>query len=191
MRALPWFGSLALVGVLAAGCSDAATPPTALDADALTPAGSHGPAAHAAATRNFVAPLSGGEEVPAVATEARGLARFQLSRSGDEIEYRLIVANIENVLMSHIHLAPAGQNGGVVVWLYPEGPPPQLIEGRSDGVLATGTITADQLVGALAGEDLGALLEVMEAGGAYVNVHTSQFPGGEVRGQIRAGGPGS
>jgi hypothetical protein len=135
--------------------------------------------------RNFVAPLSGGEEVPPVDTIARGLATFQLSRDGTELRYRLIVANIENVTQAHIHLAPAGVNGPVVVWLYPDSSPAQLIPGRTDGVLATGTITADDLVGQLADEPLDALVDLMRKGNTYVNVHTSQFPPGEVRGQIR------
>ncbi|MFP3913947.1 MAG: CHRD domain-containing protein [Actinomycetota bacterium] len=135
--------------------------------------------------KNFVAPLSGDEEVPAVDTRARGLAKFQLSADGSQLDYRLIVANIEDVQMAHIHLAPAGQNGGVVVWLYPDAPPPQLIEGRFNGVLATGTITADDLVGDLAGQSLDELLAAMAEGNTYVNVHTIVNPGGEVRGQIR------
>jgi hypothetical protein len=132
-----------------------------------------------------VAHLSGGEEVAPVDTRATGQAVFRLSRDGESLAYRLIVANIENVTMAHIHLAPAGVNGPVVVWLYPDGPPPQLIEGRSSGVLATGTITADDLVGPLAGASLDDLLDAMRAGNTYVNVHTSQYPAGEVRGQIR------
>ncbi|MDZ7691457.1 MAG: CHRD domain-containing protein [Balneolaceae bacterium] len=107
-----------------------------------------------------------------------------MSKDGSSIDYKLIVANIDNVRMAHIHNAPAGQNGGVVVWLYPDSPPPQLIEGRFQGVLAEGTITADDLVGSLAGQSLAALIEEMRAGNTYVNVHTTQNPGGEVRGQI-------
>jgi hypothetical protein len=132
-----------------------------------------------------VAHLSGGEEVPPVDTRATGQAVFRLSRDGESLAYRLIVANIENVTMAHIHLAPAGVNGPVVAWLYPDGPPAQLVEGRSSGVLATGTITADDLVGPLAGASLDDLLDAMRAGNTYVNVHTSQHPPGEVRGQIR------
>jgi hypothetical protein len=135
--------------------------------------------------RNFVAHLSGGEEVPPAETRATGQAIFQLQPDGETIRYRLIAANIENVTQSHIHLAPAGANGGVVAWLYPDGPPAQLIPGRHSGVLATGTITATDLVGELAGMELSDLLEAMRAGGAYVNVHTTQYPGGEIRGQIR------
>ncbi|TVS21197.1 MAG: CHRD domain-containing protein [Planctomycetaceae bacterium] len=99
--------------------------------------------------------------------------------------YKLIVANIQNVTQTHIHVAPAGTNGPVVAWLYPEGPPAQLIPGRFNGVLAEGFIKADDLVGPLANEDsLEGLFVLMALGETYVNVHTSQFPPGEVRGQI-------
>ncbi|MGH7455091.1 MAG: CHRD domain-containing protein, partial [bacterium] len=68
--------------------------------------------------------------------------------------------------------------------------------GRTDGVLAQGTITAANLVGPLAGHPLSDLISAMRAGNTYVNVHTNDgvglpdtgpgdFPGGEVRGQIR------
>lgn len=140
-----------------------------------------------AASRTYTAHLSSDQEVAnsPVVSQATGQAIFKVSKDGERIEYRLIVTNIENVTMAHIHLAPAGQNGGVVVWLYPDGPPAQLIPGRSSGVLATGTITADDLVGSLAGStSLSNLIAAFDAGNAYVNVHTSQFPGGEIRGQI-------
>jgi hypothetical protein len=137
-----------------------------------------------ASGHRFVAPLSGGEEVPPNDSRATGVATFKLSDDGTELSYRLVVANIENVTQAHIHLAPAGVNGGVVAWLYPSAPPAQLIPGRTDGVLATGTITSDDLVGALAGMTLDDLLAAMRAGNTYTNVHTSQFPGGEIRGQI-------
>jgi len=163
------------VALLAAACSG----PTAVAPDALelSLAG--------ASERNFVAQLSGSQEVPANTSRARGVATFQLSRDGTELAYRLIVANIENVTMAHIHLAPAGVNGQVVAWLYPGSPPAQLIPGRTQGVLAEGTITEASLIGPLAGQPLQALVDQLVAGNAYVNVHTSQFPPGEVRGQIR------
>lgn len=142
-------------------------------------------AAAAEAPRNFRTSLSGAEEVPANDSRARGVATFQLSADGTELSYRLIVANIENVNQAHIHLAPAGENGGVVLWLYPSGPPAQPIPGRTDGVLATGTVTEANLVGALAGQPLSALIEHIDNGNAYVNVHTNPgFPGGEIRGQL-------
>jgi hypothetical protein len=143
--------------------------------------------------RNFVAHLSGDEEVPPVATLAQGQAIFHLSDDGNELEYRLIVANIENVVASHIHVEATGVNGPVVAFLFGSVPPGG---GRSDGVIATGTITAANLVGPLAGHPLSDLIAAMRAGNTYVNVHTNDgvaptntgpgdFPGGEIRGQIR------
>ena len=161
-----------LVGLIVAGCGK-----VALEAEVVERA--------ALEQHNFVAVLSGGEEVPPNDSRARGQASFQLSRDGTELSYRLIVANIENVTQAHIHMAPVGANGPVVAWLYPDSPPSQLVPGRFQGVLAEGTITDADLVGALAGAGLSALLDVLRAGDAYVNVHTVQYPPGEVRGQIR------
>lgn len=136
--------------------------------------------------------LSGREEVPTNASRGAGQAIFSLNPDGTELHYKLIVSNIENVVASHIHLAPAGANGPVVVTLYGPAAPGG---GRTDGVLAEGTITADSLAGPLAGQSLDALLTELEMGNAYVNVHTNDgvgeagtgpgdFPGGEIRGQI-------
>ena len=141
----------------------------------------------------FVAHLVGDEEVPPRATLAQGQAIFKLSEDGTELHYMLIVANIENVVASHIHLGSAGVNAPVVAFLagpFPAG------GGRTDGVLAEGTITAANLIGPLAGHPFSDLIAAMEAGGTYVNVHTNDgidptntgagdFPGGEIRGQIR------
>jgi hypothetical protein len=143
--------------------------------------------------RNAGVPLSGGEEVPARETRARGTAILHLSEDGTSVEYKLIVANITNVVQSHIHVGPAGTNGPIVAFLY------GLVAaggGRVDGVLAEGTITAANLIGPLAGASIEDLMDEILAGNAYVNVHTNDgvaptntgpgdFPGGEVRGQIR------
>ncbi|WP_404390731.1 CHRD domain-containing protein [Humibacillus xanthopallidus] len=130
--------------------------------------------------------------MPTNESKARGQAVFQLSADGTELNYRLIVANIDNVTASHIHLAPEGVNGPVVAFLYGNAPAGS---GSANGVLATGTITATDLIGPLAGTELTALITAIEAGNAYVNVHTNDgvapantgpgdFPGGEIRGQI-------
>lgn len=143
--------------------------------------------------RNFVAHLSGSGEVPANASLGQGQAFFQLSADGTTLSYRLFVANIDNVVASHIHVAPAGVNGPVVAFLFGPAAPGG---GRFDGVLATGTITAANLVGPLAGQPLSALLDAMATGNAYVNVHTNDgiaptgtgpgdLPAGEIRGQIQ------
>ncbi len=147
--------------------------------------------------QNFVAHLTGASEVPAHATRAVGEVTFQLSPDGTQLDYRLISSNIQNVIASHIHLAPAGINGPITVFLFGPVAPGG---GRSDGVLAHGTITVDDLTGPLAGHPFSDLIAAMSAGGTYVNVHTNDgvdgtntgpgdFPGGEIRGQIRLLGP--
>jgi hypothetical protein len=169
------------LGVVLAGCSETNTP-TALSPESELLASSHA----AQAQRNFRTHMTADEEVAAVpvVSSGQGQTIFQLSRDGTELSYRMIVANIENVTMAHIHRAPAGVNGPVVAWLYPSSPPAQLIEGRVSGVIATGTITAANLVGQLAGQPLSALIDEIRAGNTYVNVHTLQYPAGEIRGQI-------
>jgi hypothetical protein len=131
--------------------------------------------------------LNGDQERPNPAdTKAQGQANFKLSDDCTELHYKLIVANIENVLQAHLHLitAPEAVTGGVVAWLYPEAPPAQLLPGRTNGILAEGVITGDDLVGALAGMSLHQLMMAIHEGNVYVNVHTTQYPGGEIRGDI-------
>lgn len=124
------------------------------------------------------AELSGRNEVPPVLTDGQGQARFNVS--DESIEYRLFVSDLENITQAHIHLGPAGENGPVVAFLF------GFVEGgvTVDGLLATGTITAEDLVGPLAGQPLSALIDAMNSGNAYVNVHTVANPAGEIRGQI-------
>jgi hypothetical protein len=137
---------------------------------------------------NFSATLSGGEEVPAVATTATGTATFSIT--GSQITYTVNVTGLENPVVSHIHVAAVGENGPVRLNLCGTGAPvPDCATG--DGVLVSGTngttldITFDELVAA------------MRAGNAYVNVHTNDGVGqpntgpgdmqsGEIRGQIAA-----
>jgi CHRD domain-containing protein len=151
----------------------------------------------AAANRNFTTHLAGRYEVPVRDTQGQGEAIFQLTKDGTELHYKLNVANIENVWMAHIHLGPPGVAGPIVVWLYPRMPPPpaQSLPGRTDGTLAEGEITAADFVGPLAGQPFSALIDAIEAGNTYVNVHTNDFidpantgpgdfPGGEIRGQL-------
>lgn len=132
--------------------------------------------------RAFMARLSG--VGAGVDTDAWGHAVFNLRSGGTELQYRLIVHDIDDTLMAHIHLAPPGEDGPPVVWLYPDAQPPQLIEGRFGGVLGKGTITADDLVGPLEGMTLDDLLHAMSSGNTYVNVHTVLNPDGEIRGEI-------
>src|SRR2546428_9830099 len=138
---------------------------------------------HASRSGNFTAHLSAGQEVqvPAVISNAQGEAIFKLSDDGTELTYNLVVANIENVKFAHIHMAPTGVNGPVVAFLF-HGP---TLTGRTQGVLAEGTISASDLVGPLAGHPLSDLVAAIQSGGAYANVHTDAYPAGEIRGQIK------
>src|SRR5262245_17918383 len=67
----------------------------------------------------WVAYLSGAEEVPPINTQATGQVTFELNAQRTAITYHVIVNNLNNVMMGHIHVGAAGQNGGVAVWLYP------------------------------------------------------------------------
>ncbi len=175
-----------LAAAFAACTTDRAAPTASLVGAPLSaPAASAG---NAAAAKNFIsAPIHGDEEVPAVATAGRGVAKFQLNDDGT-LGYKLMVANIENVTQSHIHLAPAGTNGPIVVFLF------GFVAGgvTDQGVLAEGTITQANLIPRPAigfGGTMAELIEAIESGGAYVNVHTVAHPGGEMRGQTRVAGP--
>jgi hypothetical protein len=179
------------IPLLLLGCADPVTSP-ASRSDGLSVMGARGGGGQV-----YIADhLSGDNEVPPRVTNAQGQAMFKLSADGTELSYRLIVANIENVVAAHIHLGPPTCQCPVVAFLYGNAPPSG---GRTQGVLATGVITAEDLVGPLAGQPLSALVAAIEAGNTYVNVHTrdtslpanqaqaGNFPGGEIRGQIDHG----
>jgi hypothetical protein len=141
--------------------------------------------ARADAPRNFRAVLTGENEVPARDTQARGVAVFQVE--GNTITFRLIAANIDNAFAAHIHCGAPGVNGPVRITLFAGA----IGGGRFDGVLSTGSAS---LAGVTCPNG-NSLLSEIEAGNAYVNVHTNDgvdgvntgpgdFPGGEIRGQI-------
>ncbi|MFA9418070.1 CHRD domain-containing protein [Natrinema sp. HArc-T2] len=134
----------------------------------------------------FLSALTGDQQPEPVETTATGGAVVSLSEDGSELEYALLVNAIEDANQAHIHLGAEGESGPAVVWLYPgpDASQPELQEGRSDGILATGTITDEHLIGDLEGESLGALVDEIRNGNAYVNVHTETHPDGEIRGQL-------
>ena len=146
----------------------------------------------ASAGDNFVATLSGGEEVPARDTQATGVAKFKLREDGAALLFKLNVANIDNAVAAHIHCGAVGVNGPVGVTLFIGTP----AGGVVNGMLAEGTITAPDAGNACGWTDLAAVLAAIETGNTYVNVHTNDgvapintgpgdFPGGEIRGQVR------
>lgn len=137
----------------------------------------------AAARTTFTAHGTADQEVQDVPVESRAQAQatFKLSKDGQSLGYKLNVAQLEDVLFAHIHLAPAGTNGPVVAFLAGPFTPPL---DRANGRLAAGEITAADLLGPLAGHPLADLIDAMENGDTYINVHTVEYPDGEVRGQI-------
>jgi hypothetical protein len=146
---------------------------------------------------NYRAHLNGDQVVPPLpqGTLGQGEAIFQLSPDGTGLSYRVITSNIENVTAAHLHLGAGGERGPLVALLF--GPVPAA-GGRTDGVLATGTITAANLLPPPPGApplSFSTVIGLIEAGNAYVDVPTSDgvappntgpgdFIGGELRGQI-------
>lgn len=131
--------------------------------------------------RNFRTHLSGENVVPPVETTGQGQAVFQLNKDGDALSYKLNVANIKNVIGAHIHHAPDGHNGKIVVFLYGD---PFAAPITTDGTLTQGTITSKDVVGPFS-KDFGKLLNAIQSGDAYVLVHTKKHKEGAIRGQIR------
>lgn len=129
---------------------------------------------------------TGDEEVPVpVDTNAQGQANFKLSKSGDELRYKLNAANIDDIIGAHLHQAPAGSNGDVVVSLF--GDPifvPDDDAVTPNGTFVEGTLIAADLIGPLGGMTMSDLVEAMRAGNIYVNVHTIANRAGEIRGQV-------
>lgn len=95
-----------------------------------------------------------------------------------ELYYRLYVRDIEDVTAAHIHVGQPGEDGDVVAFLFSGD-----TMGEFNGQLAEGVITEADLIGPLTG-DMAGLVELLQSGGLYVNVHTVVNPAGEIRGQI-------
>jgi len=89
--------------------------------------------------------------VPTLFTIAQRLAIFHFSKDGAEFVFKVGVANIDNVIGAHIHLAFAGQNGPIVLHLLgnPFIPDPGV---TVNGILGEGTVTAADVSGPLAGD---------------------------------------
>ena len=132
----------------------------------------------------FSASLNGANQLPdAVATDATGVAEFSLNDDGTALDFAVGGADGKGITQAHSHLGgPAEPNGGIVAFLFGLEDPGVAL----DGELARDMITADDLVGSLAGMPLSALLDEMRAGNTYVNIHSEENPRGEIRGQIAA-----
>lgn len=130
---------------------------------------------------NFSSSLKGSNEVPARETNAAGQVIVKINKDEQSLYFKIIASNIDDVFAAHFHLAPAGENGGVVVTLYTNFPQPS---GPQNGILAEGVVTSDDFQNAFEDEDFSALIDAIRSGNIYVNVHTSRYPSGELRAQL-------
>lgn len=136
----------------------------------------------------FNAFSNGAQEVPAVSTGAVASSEFSVSEDGEQIDFVVSLrqritsaAGIRNVTMAHLHMAPAGQNGPVVVDLLRDIERPTISNALRE---ISGTIDASELVGPLAGGLLQDLVTAMNDENIYVNIHTTEVPSGLIRGQV-------
>jgi hypothetical protein len=125
---------------------------------------------------NFTATLSGQNEVPPTQSIATGNAVF--TQAGQNMTFFLNATDLQNYTAAHIHLAPQGQNGPIVVTLVNFTAP--VDQYSLDG----NSIAAQNLEGPLKGKQISDLVNEMNNGNTYVNIHTTQNPNGEIRGQI-------
>jgi hypothetical protein len=152
----------------------------------------------AAGPKKFKETLVGYEEVPSVSTGATGEFKAKISKDEQQIEWELSYSDLEGaVQQAHIHFGQTGVNGGITVFLCTNlgnGPagtqpcpaPPATLSGTilaadvSPNIPAT---AAARTQGLDTGE-LEELIDAMRAGVTYVNVHSTLWPGGEIRRQI-------
>jgi hypothetical protein len=131
--------------------------------------------------------LTGYEETPlALSTAGSGQVRLTIDEHEQEISFRLSYANLEGaVSVAHIHFGARAQTGGVSVWLCGGGGRPACPPAPAT---VTGTITPDNVVGpaaqGIAAGEFEELVDAIQAGATYVNVHSSLHTGGEIRAQL-------
>jgi CHRD domain len=150
-------------------------------------------AAAPAVAETITVQLRGFEEVPANTSAASGSLRLFINDRAGTIDYELTYENLQgNVTQAHIHIAQAGVNGGIAIWLCgtaafpgPAGTPAC----PSPGGTVTGVLTASDLVAItpqlVAAGELDEVIAAIRAGKAYGNVHSSVAGGGEIRGQLQ------
>src|SRR5688572_6445429 len=146
----------------------------------------------------FQATLTGSQENPPVPTLASGTADFVLNDAQTQLSFTATIFGIDvtgtqsadpgdNLVAAHIHApAPPGMNGGVK-WGFFGAPdndtnPDQLVVTPfASGIGGTFTSIWDAPEGN-AGTTLASNLPAILAGLSYINFHTAEFPGGEIRG---------
>lgn len=145
----------------------------------------------------FEAKLTGFSTVPSLWTGGKGMTRVRIDADNDSIWYELNYSDLSTpVTQAHIHFAQKGVNGGIIVYLCDNtGKAPSGTPACPNSGSVTGTLTAtdvnppknplpvtDQ---GIAPGDFAALIAAIRHRVGYVNVHTTKYPAGEIRGQLR------
>lgn len=132
------------------------------------------------------------QEVPSVSSTARG--SFEGRIEGDSISWELRYTGLESAAaQAHIHFGQKHVNGGIAVFLCTNlGNGPVGTQAcPTPSATLSGTITAASVIGpagqGLAAGEFAELVRAIRAGVAYVNVHSADRPGGEIRGQLKGG----
>jgi hypothetical protein len=137
----------------------------------------------------FGARLDGFQETPTILSNATGTLMLRLDSTGTQLSYTLTYSGFSTMAMqSHIHLGRPGFPGGVAAFLCGGGGKPACPAAAGT---VTGTITAADVIGpagqGLAAGDFAGLLRAIRNNATYVNVHSTMFPAGEIRGAITGG----
>ncbi|HYK91467.1 MAG TPA: CHRD domain-containing protein [Acidobacteriota bacterium] len=130
--------------------------------------------------------LTGFQEVPAILSDGKADFTATLDQAGTMLTYSLTFSGLSApATASHIHIGQRGVSGGVMAFLCGGGGKPAC---PASGGTVTGTIVAADIIGpATQGVhpgDFAGFLRVLRSRNAYANIHTSNFPAGEIRGQI-------
>ncbi len=131
---------------------------------------------------NFRVLLSGDQEVPPVATMTTATAILHVDNDRQTIRFDLDIDDGEAILGAagaHLHCAPEGANGPVVVFLAGMSPP-----GFNGRLRISGTLSDASIINPACGASIEELVDAIDGGGVYINVHSPDHPGGEIRGQI-------
>lgn len=143
---------------------------------------------------HFTARLSGFNEVTPKLTDGAATVRITVN-DNSSLTYTLTFSGLSSgVIQSHLHFAQRGVNGGIFLFLCgtAASPGPAGTPTCAPNTTITRTVTGADILapnpdqGLSAGDFAGAL-RILRAGEAYANVHSTRFPGGEIRGQVREG----
>lgn len=140
--------------------------------------------------------LKGYQEVPAISTTASGRFKASIDKASNTISYEVSYSGLEGtVTQSHIHFGQRGVAGGISIWLCQTATNPSPVastpvcpqSGTVAGTLSSANVTpnAGAIAQGIAAGELAEVMAAIRAGVAYVNVHSSKYPGGEIRGQLR------